>query len=73
MGWGGGGRVLYTEGGGGCHCTLHFRDQSLVTGRGPSQVLPLKKGRGNNFSHAEGEGGGGRFEVVLLWGTALKF
>ena len=49
--------------------SLHFRDRSLVMGRGggarASEVLPLQKGVGILFSHAEGRGGGGGALKVL--------
>ena len=38
--------------------------------RSASQVLPLQKGEGKGFSHAEGSGGTTSFGVVLTW--ALK-
>ena len=45
-----------------------IRDWSLITERrGASEVLPLQKGGGKGFSHAQGGGGGAtlRFEIVL--------
>ena len=58
-----------------CYTLWHFGDWSLVMGRGgggyktagwgASEVLPLQKGGGGIFSHAEGGGGTKGFEIVL--------
>ena len=56
--------LLYLHQGKDCQLRGHFRDRSLITGRGGyetvrgSQMLPLQKGAGKVLHCLDGEGGG---------------